>query len=145
MISYQKSLSVALLLFVYLAASINAHAQSGGNSSSITGTVLDPSGAVVPNATVELHNPVSAFERTTTTNSAGQFNIPNIPFNPYHLTVTGAGFAPYAQDVDVRSLVPVNLSIGLKVEGSTEEVTVEAAAEDLMENTPTFHTDVDRN
>jgi len=145
MISYQKSLSVALLLFVYLAASINAHAQSGGNSSSITGTVVDPSGAVVPNATVELHNPVSAFERTTTTNSAGQFNIPNIPFNPYHLTVTGAGFAPYAQDVDVRSLVPVNLSIGLKVEGSTEEVTVEAAAEDLMENTPTFHTDVDRN
>ena len=146
MISYQKSLSVALLLFVYLAAAcIDLHAQSGGNSSSITGTVVDPSGAVVPNATVELHNPVSAFERTTTTNSAGQFNIPNIPFNPYHLTVTGAGFAPYAQDVDVRSLVPVNLSIGLKVEGSTEEVTVEAAAEDLMENTPTFHTDVDRN
>ena len=145
MISYQKSLSVALVLFVYLAASTNVHAQSGGNSSSITGTVVDPSGAVVPNATVELHNPVSAFERTTTTNSAGQFNIPNIPFNPYHLTVTGAGFAPYAQDVDVRSLVPVNLSIGLKVEGSTEEVTVEAAAEDLMENTPTFHTDVDRN
>ena len=146
MISYQKSLSVALLLFVYLAAAcIDLHAQSGGNSSSITGTVVDPSGAVVPNATVELHNPVSAFERTTTTNSAGQFNIPNIPFNPYHLTVTGAGFAPYAQDVDVRSLVPVNLSIALKVEGSTEEVTVEAAAEDLMENTPTFHTDVDRN
>jgi protocatechuate 3,4-dioxygenase beta subunit len=34
-------------------------AQSGGNSTSVTGTVLDPSGAVVPGATVEIRNPVS--------------------------------------------------------------------------------------
>ena len=70
--------------------------------------------------------------------------IPNVPFNPYHLIVTGKGFAPYAEDVDVRSTVPVNLSIALKVAGSAESVTVEANGEDLLENTPTFHTDIDR-
>ena len=69
------------------------------------GSVVDPTGAVVPNATVEIRNPVSAFERTVTTDNGGKFSIPNVPFNPYHLVVTGPGFAPYAQDVDVRSTV----------------------------------------
>ena len=81
--------------------------------------MVDPTGAVVPNATVEIRNPVSDFERTATTDSAGKFSIPNVPFNPYHLTVTGPGFAPYAQDVDVRSIVPVNLNITLQVKGSS--------------------------
>jgi hypothetical protein len=70
--------------------------------------------------------------------------VPNVPFNPYHLTVTGKGFAPYSQDVDVRSVVPLNLSVGLKVTGSTETVTVEAGGADLVESDTTFHTDVDR-
>jgi hypothetical protein len=68
-----------------------------------------------------------------------------VPFNPYHVTVTAKGFAPYAQDVDVRSTVPVTVAVALKVTGSSEQVTVEASGEDLMENTPTFHTDVDRD
>jgi len=45
----------------------------------------------------------------------------------------------------VRSSVPVNLSVKMAVPNSAEEVTVEATAEDLLENTPTFHTDVDRD
>ena len=110
----------------------------------VTGSVVDPTGAVVPNAVVEIRNPVSAFERTVTTDSCGKFSIPNVPFNPYHLIVTGPGFAPYAQDVDVRSIVPVTVSITLQVKGSSETVTVEGAGQDLLENTSTFHTDVDR-
>ncbi|MGA9210477.1 MAG: TonB-dependent receptor, partial [Terriglobales bacterium] len=115
-----------------------------GTSGSINGTVADPSKAVVPNAIVEIRNPVSGFERSTTTDSSGKFSIPNVPFNPYHLTVTVTGFAPYVQDIDVRSVVPVNLSVSLAVKGTSTEVTVEAAAEDLLENTSSFHTDVDR-
>ena len=106
--------------------------------------MVDPTGAVVPNAVAEIRNPVSGFERTATTDSAGKFSIPNIPFNPYHLTVTGPGFSPYSQDVDVRSIVPVTVSITLEVKGSSETVTVEGAGEDLLEKTSTFHTDVDR-
>ena len=138
--SYTKSLSIA---FIVVAVAITASAQAGGNSTSITGTVLDPSGAVVPNATVELHNPVSAFARSTHTDSAGKFAMPNVPFNPYHLTVTGAGFSRYARDVQVRSSVPLNLQIHLQVEVSSTSVTVESAG-DLVENDPTFHTDVER-
>ena len=142
--SYQKSRLATLHVITLFAVGLAALAQSGGNSTSVTGTVLDPSGAVVPNAMVEIHNPVSQFSRTTVTDSSGKFSIPNVPFNPYHVSVTGSGFAPYAQDIEVRSVVPVNVSIVLKVAGSSESVTVEAAG-DLLENEPTFHTDVDRD
>src|SRR5437762_7266118 len=140
---YRKSLSAAFLVTLYLAFNIGAIAQSGGSSTSVTGTVVDPTGAVVPNASVELHNPVSGFSRSAITDSSGKFSIPNVPFNPYHVSVTGQGFAPYPQDIDVRSVVPVNVSITLQVKGSSESVTVEAAG-DLLENDATFHTDVDR-
>src|SRR5437868_4813776 len=141
---YRKSLSAAFLVTLYLAFNIGAIAQSGGSSTSVVGSVVDPTGAVVPNATVEIHNPVSGFSRNTITDSSGKFSIPNVPFNPYHVSVTGQGFAPYAQDIDVRSVVPVNVSVTLQVKGSSESVTVEAAG-DLLENDPTFHTDVDRD
>src|ERR1700756_2910220 len=100
---YKKSLLAASTTVFYLALSLSAYAQSGGNSTSVTGTVSDPSGAVVANATVEIRNPVSAFSRSTTTDSSGKFSIPNVPFNPYHVTVTAEGFNPYFQDIDVRS------------------------------------------
>ena len=143
--SYLKSLRAAFVVVLYLALGLSAAAQAGGNSTSVTGTVVDPTGAVVPGATVEIRNPVSAFDRSAVTDSSGRFTIPNVPFNPYHLTVTGQGFAPYVQDIEVRSVVPVSLSISLQVKGSSESVTVEAAAEDLLENDPTFHTDIDKN
>ena len=118
-------------------------AQSGGNSTSVNGTVLDPSGAVVPNATVQLRNSVSQFARTTTTDSNGNFSVPNVPFNPYHMTVAAPGFADFAQDVDVRSLVPVSVKVNLKLATSAEVVTVESGS-DLIETDSTFHTDVDK-
>jgi hypothetical protein len=100
---------------------------------------------VVAGATIEIHNPVSHFDHTATTDSVGKFTIQNVPFNPYHLTVTGTGFSPHAQDIDVRSVVPLNLSISLQVAGSSQSVTVEASGVDLLENTSIFHTDVDRD
>jgi hypothetical protein len=142
--SYKKSLFAAIAAACLVLSVISANAQSSGNSM-VAGTVVDPSGAIVVGATVEMHNPVSGFSRTTGTDVRGTFSFPNVPFNPYHLTVTKKGFASYAQDVDVRSVVPTNLNISLTVTGSLETVTVEAAGEDLLENTSTFHTDVDRD
>ena len=139
---YKGWLAAAIVAVAVVLSTGAANAQSG-NATSVTGTVLDSSGAVVPNATVEIHNPVSGFDRTTRTDASGRFSIPNVPFNPYHLSVTGQGFAPYAQDIDVRSGVPLNVSINLNVAGSSESVTVEGAG-DLVENDPSFHTDVDR-
>ena len=141
--SYKKSLHAAFMVVFCFALGLHAYAQSGGSSGSINGTVLDPSGAVVANASVEIHNPVSGFDRTTTTDSKGNFSFTNVPFNPYHMTVTAAGFAQYAQDVEVRSVVPVTTKVSLTVAGGTATVTVESAG-DLVENDPTFHSDIDK-
>ncbi|MBS1851983.1 MAG: TonB-dependent receptor [Acidobacteria bacterium] len=141
--SYRKLLCAAFLLSFLFIWQFQAQAQAGG-STSVTGSVVDPSGAVVPNASVEIGSAISGFSRTVTTDSNGKFSVPNVPFNTYHLAVSGAGFAPYAEDVRVYSTVPISLNIQLNVKGSSEMVTVEADTQDLLEKTSTFHTDVDR-
>ena len=143
--SYEKSLRAALIVVFCVALGIQVYAQSGGGSGSLNGTVFDPSGAVVANATVELHQAVSGYDRTAITDNKGNFSFPNVPLNPYHMTVTAPGFAPYVRDIEVRSAVPASVKVDLQVTGSSTSVTVEATAADLLENDPTFHTDVDRN
>jgi hypothetical protein len=143
---YKKSRIAAFVVILCLDLGLaTARAQSIGNSGSINGTVLDPTGAVVSKATVEVQNPVSGYSRSVTTDSSGKFEFTNVPFNPYHLTVTAPGFATYVQDVEPRSSVPVTVSVKLQVSGETTAVTVEANAGDLIENDPTFHQDVDKN
>src|SRR5271156_3692349 len=133
----------AIIVVSFLSAIPIAGAQSG-NSGSINGIVLDPTGAVVPNAKVEIHNPVSGFQRTAVTDNSGRFEFTNVPFNPYHLSITADGFMVFTQDVEPRSSVPVSISVKLAVAGSNTSVTVEATGGDLVENDSTFHTDVDR-
>src|SRR5262245_47115392 len=114
-----------------------------GNSGSIEGLVKDPSGSSVAGATVEITYSVSGFHRETTTGTAGAFRFTNIPFNPYHMVVTATGFSSFTQDVEVRSSVPTNVQIALKIGAANTSVTVEANGGDLVENESTFHTDVD--
>jgi hypothetical protein len=142
-VKFLSKFVVSLFFVLPVLAGAPASPAQSGNSSNVTGTVTDPSGAVVANAAVTMHNPVSGFERSATTDASGNFSFPNVPFNPYHLTVSASGFASYIQDVDVRSSVPVDLKIALKIVGSSATVTVEGGA-DLLENDSTFHTDVDR-
>ncbi len=119
-------------------------AQSTGSSGTISGTITDPSGAVIAGATVTIDNPVSQYTRSAATDKSGHYQFPNVPFNPYHMTVTMSGFVPATQDVDVRSVVPVITNVALKVGGGSSTVTVESGG-DLIEDDPTFHTDIDRD
>jgi carboxypeptidase family protein/TonB-dependent receptor-like protein len=139
----RRAVSAFLILGLSLLfAAAPGRAQSSG---SIEGVVKDPSGAAMVGAVVEVSYPVSGFHRETATGSAGEFRFTNMPFNPYHLTVTAAGFEAYTQDVDVRSSVPTTVQISLKIGTATTSITVEANGADLIENEPTFHTDVDRS
>jgi hypothetical protein len=136
----------ALLLvfsFSFLFGVIPSRAQLG-NSGSIEGVVNDSSGGVIAGAKVEVSNPVSGFSRETTTGTDGSFRFTNVPFNPYHMAVTAAGFESHSQDVDVRSTVPTTLQISLKVGTALTSITVEASGGDLVETESTFHTDVDQ-
>ncbi len=137
--------SLVRFAFGFLAlAFLFAGLGSAQSSGILEGTVKDSSGGAVPSATVEIHNPVSHYDRSTTTDSDGKFRFANVPFNPYHLVVSATGFAPNATDVEVRSAVPQSVSVTLKVASAATTVTVESSGTDLVENESTFHTDVDR-
>jgi len=144
-ISMKTVLLLSSLIFIGVVFFFCTQASAQTSSGTLQGVITDPTNAVVSGASVQIHNPVSGYDRTVTTDGAGRFTISNIPFNPYHLTVSVKGFAPYTQDVDIRSIVPTSLNIGLKLSSSTETVTVEAGGADLIETDTTFHTDVDRN
>jgi len=137
---FRKVGRLVLGLILFSCAS-SSWAQSSG---SIEGVVKDSSGGVLSNATVEISNPVTGFHRETTTGSAGDFRITNVPFNPYRLAVTAKGFSTYTQDVDVRSVVPTTFDISLKLATTSENITVEATGAELLETESTPHTDVDR-
>jgi hypothetical protein len=109
----------------------------------VRGTILDPSEAVITNATVEIQNPVAHYTQTTKTNGQGQFEFNNVPFNNYHLSVTAAGFQTGSQDIDVRSGISLEIKVALMLGTATTEVQVQEAA-DLVEVDPITHTDVDR-
>ncbi len=134
---------VVFLLGCTFSAAVYAQS-SGGNAGTVRGTVLDPSGAAIMGAAVEIQNPVSHYNKTTKTDNQGNFEFFNVPFNNYHVAVNASGFQPGAQDVDVRSSLPLDIKIPLMIGAATQTVEVTAEASDLLENTSTTHTDVDR-
>jgi Carboxypeptidase regulatory-like domain len=137
-----RRLAILVLSLGLLICASSSRAQLG-NSGSIDGVVKDSSGGVVVGARVEIVFPVTGYQRETTTGSDGSFHFSNVPFNPYHLTVTATGFSAYSQDVDVRSSVPLPVQVSLKIGTAAASITVEANGGDLVEKDPSFHTDVD--
>ena len=140
---YGKFLRI-LSLAAFSIAAIASHAAQGGNAGSVRGTVTDPSGAVIPGATVHLTNAISRLDRSVTTDATGQFEIDNVPFNNYNLSASAPGFASQSQNFTLRSAVGMSLKLVLQIEAAASTVMVEASG-DLVETDPTFHTDVDRD
>jgi len=137
-----KRVRLFVLSFSFLFCALPSRAQLG-NSGSIEGVVKDPSGAAVAGATMEISYPVTGYSRTVSTGADGSFRFTNVPFNGYHLVARATGFESYAQDVEVRSTVPTSVQIALKIGAASTSVTVQANGADLVENDPSFHTDVD--
>jgi hypothetical protein len=136
--------TIARILSVMVLALATVHVLAqGGSAGVIRGTVTDPSGAVIPNATVHLSNPRSGLDRTVASDALGQFEFSNITFDAYQIGVSASGFAPLRQAVDIHSVVGTTLKLVLQIAAADSTVTVEASG-DLVETDPTFHTDVDR-
>src|SRR5438067_197860 len=142
-ISVMTALAVALLTatIFYSRSEVNAQALTAG---SITGSVVDPNGAVVPNATVTLSNAITGFKRTATADAEGTFRFDNVPPNNYQLVVSAVGFALSTQTLTVRTAVPITLKVPLDLTSATATVTVTGSAANVIENIPTTHTDVDQ-
>ena len=103
---------------------------------SITGAVTDPSGAVVPNATITVVNEGTGTTRKATTGDSGVYNVPNLDLGTYKITITAAGFAEYQRSgVNVSANQVINLDANLGLEGTASTVEVSGAAQAINTET----------
>ena len=140
----QRASLATLLISIFFSFSAIL-AQSAGNSGTIYGTVTDPTGAVIRGASVAIENPVSGYNRHTTSDSTGRYQFTNLPLNPYHLTISAPSFGTISQDADVRSTVPTTVNVSLKPGETSTTVEVTTTGGDLIEGDPVGHTDIDRD
>ncbi|MBI3679365.1 MAG: TonB-dependent receptor [Acidobacteria bacterium] len=100
---------------------------------SLVGTVEDPSGSVVPNATVTITNKQTGVTREAASDDRGRFSIGNLLPGRYDLKVTSTGFRPEVHtDIEVTINTVTRRDIKLEVGGTAETVTVAASALSLQ-------------
>ena len=121
----------ALTVVFLLAVSGSALAQA--DRGAIVGTVRDPTGSVVPNATVALTNKATGVSFGTVTNSAGEFQALALLPGEYEVRVTAPGFQTAIQsDIEIHVQSRVEVDITLKVGSTQQQVTV-TASEPLLQ------------
>lgn len=124
---FMTSMAVLFALFFSLMAGEVAHAQVTG--ATVSGTVSDPSGGVVANATVSAANTATAVTRDVTTDSAGLYTIPNLVPGSYEFRVSAAGFSTSVQSGLTLSVgQQLQLNFSLKVGNTSTTVQVTEAA-----------------
>ena len=97
------------------------------SSGRVSGTVTDPTGAVIPGATVEISNASTGVSRTVETNAVGIFVIPDVPAGTYTVSVKSAGFRTTTMTgVKVDAAKSFNLDFQLELGQTTEVVEVES-------------------
>jgi hypothetical protein len=123
---------------------VGAHAQS---TATLSGTVTDPSGAVVPGAQVIVHSMATNLDRQIVTDGAGLYVAASLQPGDYKVTATAAGFSKDTVDkvtLDVDMKITVNLKLPLASTGATVEVQ-SAAASQIEASTITVGQVIDRN
>ncbi len=130
------------LLFPLLALVPLANAQTV--TGSITGTVVDPSGAVVAGSTVQLTNEISKQVRQFQTTSNGTFVFPDLFPADYDLKITHPGFKTYVQTgITLGTLEKVDLhNVRLEVGDVSTSVEVQAEAARVVTDSSDHATDV---
>ncbi len=120
---------MSVLLLCLGAVSLQAQSIYG----TITGTVTDTSGAVVPNADITLKNASSGDERKSVSNSDGYYSFSSVPAGTYEITVEAAGFEKAeVTGVSLVGAANLNFNTSLKIGTSKTEVDVTSAADQII-------------
>jgi hypothetical protein len=131
--------AVGTLLSAAVARPLNAQVLYG----SVTGTVSDQSGAVVPGAKVTVTNEATGLNREAISDASGFYRLLDLPQGNYTVEVTAGGFKP----LKVKGILVVigqvhTQDLQLQVGTATQEVTVEGAAEVLQTQKADVHTEI---
>ena len=115
------------LIFFLIGLAASAPVLAQYDSAQINGTVHDQSGALLPNATVQIQNRDTGLVRQTVTNSTGIYVLSHIPPGVYTITASAAGFSSASRaGVELVVSQSATLDFSLKPGSSTETVSVSA-------------------
>jgi hypothetical protein len=142
--AFRSTSKYFLFAFVVLALCVGAWAQ-GGNGE-LTGDVTDSTGAVVSGVEIKLTNAATGEVRTTVTTSGGSYRFPALPIvGTYTLEVTTKGFKSVkVQNIIVSVGTIVTRDIKLEVGAASEQVTVEAGAQQVQTEDSALSENVDK-
>jgi hypothetical protein len=118
----------------------------GQSTANLSGTVTDPTGAVLPNADVKVHSLATGSDRMIKTDGAGLYVVPSLQPGDYQVQASAPGFSPYTVQkvtLDVAQSVTVNMKLSISSAGETVEV--ESLASQIEASTITVGQVIDRN
>ncbi len=136
-------LQITMCLLIF--ATLPALAQSPSTGAQLSGTILDPTGAVVPAAAVTLRSEATGIEQSAASDAYGHYEFLLVPPGQYTLTVEVAGFSKLT-DTGVTLTVGqlANLPITLQLAGAREEIAVTANAQMVETQRTSVATTVDQ-
>ncbi len=126
--------AVCLFSMLLLVANVLAQETTGG----LQGTIKDPSGAVVPNATVELTGTSLIGKKSLETDNSGQYHFANLPPGMYTVTVKAQTFSELKRDgivIEVGHLPTLDLTLAVGAAGTVVEVSGAAPVIDVTTET----------
>ena len=124
-----KRLYIGWVLFCTLFSATVLYGQTA--TTSLRGAVKDPSGALVPGATITLTNQVTGATQTTETNAAGLYVFVQIPPSKYLITVSASSFGDQSKTAQLLVNQPATIDFTLSVQASSVTVDVSATAQTL--------------
>lgn len=124
-----RRIGVFAALFILSVFVATGFAQNA--TTSLRGVVKDPSGAVVPGATITLNAAATGQKLTTTSRGSGEYQLQQIPPAKYTITVTAPGFGSQTKKAELLVDQPATIDFALSVMGSNEVVDVTEAAQTL--------------
>ena len=134
---------LALLTAAFCAAGSFAYAQGG---QTLSGTVVDASGAVIPGADVAAKHVATGIVSNAVSNSEGLFSIPSLPIGTYTVTVSLQGFkTSVIQNVVLTAGAGANVKATMEIGGVSEQVTVSSSSEIIQTQTSGVSTTVNTN
>lgn len=137
---------ITKLISVLAIASLMSIAAFGQVTSSLSGTVTDPNGAVMAGATVTVKNAASGSEFKTITSNQGIYNVPSLGAGKYIVVVTASGFkSATVQDIEIDAGTPATVNVTLEVGQATETVVVQGGAQIVQTQTANITTTLNTN
>ena len=118
-----------LLLFSLMLSPYSAFVATADTGGSISGTVTDQTGGVVPDTTVTALNLDTTVQQTTKTNSNGAYTLTNLPVGRYEIEIIREGFKPYKRTglvIDINAALREDISLTMGEQ--SEEVVVSDTA-----------------